>query len=637
MENGPKVLESLLRVTIFRPFGTIPHTDGYRTDTDPSGGAGKHRVPHALGPDTLHLLDSQGTPTNPCYSVTGDGMSGQRVVAREQDCALFLLDAEARIAVWYPGAETIYQYKNGETVGRHVSILGHGKRGTEAQDEFSRTIQEGRLIAEGWQLRKDGARFWASMIAVPMHDKNADLQGFAVVVRDFSDRRQRHEQLRRGGAAGHPAPFESAIVGVVSGEFDRIPEANDAFLELVGHSRAELLAGRIEWSNLTPKKYEALDELAHEEALRFGASAPVRKELIRKDGTTVPVSVTTAILSLMPFRWVGFVTDLRERERLESTAEEDGDTLTPQGEIVGASAALKAVTRQIGVVAPTDATVLILGETGTGKELVARAIHRMSARKDRPFVTLNCAAIPTGLLESELFGYERGAFTGALSQKIGRFEMANQGTLFLDEVGDIPLDLQPKLLRALQEKSFERLGGTKTILINVRLVAATNRNLTEMMRDKLFRSDLYYRLKVFPITTPPLRDRPEDIPALVRHFTKKYAAKMNRSIDNIPLETMKELVSWSWPGNVRELENFIERSVILSPGSSLRAPVTELRADQATTAFGDATLAHMEREHIARVVKEAGGSIRVAADRLGLPRTTLNVMMKNLGISQRSL
>ena len=231
------------------------------------------------------------------------------------------------------------------------------------------------------------------------------------------------------------------------------------------------------------------------------------------------------------------------RERLER-AKGDDDALTPQGGIVGAGAAIKTMTRQIGVVASTDATVLILGETGTGKELVARAIHQMSTRKDRPFVTLNCAAIPHGLLESELFGYERGAFTGALSQKIGRFEMANQGTLFLDEVGDIPVDLQPKLLRALQEKSFERLGGTKTILINVRLVAATNRNLTEMMRDKLFRSDLYYRLKVFPITTPPLRDRPEDIPALVRHFTKKYAAKMNRTIDNIPLETMKELVSW---------------------------------------------------------------------------------------------
>jgi transcriptional regulator with GAF, ATPase, and Fis domain len=319
------------------------------------------------------------------------------------------------------------------------------------------------------------------------------------------------------------------------------------------------------------------------------------------------------------------------RERLER-AKGDDDALTPQGGIVGAGAAIKTMTRQIGVVASTDATVLILGETGTGKELVARAIHQMSTRKDRPFVTLNCAAIPHGLLESELFGYERGAFTGALSQKIGRFEMANQGTLFLDEVGDIPLDLQPKLLRALQEKSFERLGGTKTIPINVRLVAATNRNLTQMMRDKLFRSDLYYRLKVFPITTPPLRAHPEDIPALVRHFTKKYAAKMNRTIDNIPLETMKDLVSWSWPGNVRELENFIERSVILSPGSTLRAPMTELQAESATASV-DATLAHMERQHIVRIVKEAGGSIGVAADRLGLPRTTLIVMMKKLGIS----
>ncbi len=632
MENGPKALEALLRVTAFRPLGAIPVTDGDQADIHSSAGAGKRRVPHALrSAGTPYRLDSEETPTSPRYSVPGDGMSSHRIPAREQDCALFLLDADGRIAVWYPGAEIIYQYKNDETVGRHMSILGHGKRGTEEQQEFSRSIQEGRFIAKGWQLRKDGARFWASMIAVPMPDENGDLQGFAVVVRDFSDRRPRHERLRRGAVARRAAPVESAIVGVVSGEFDRIPEANDAFLELVGHSRAELLAGRIEWPTLTPKKYEALDELAHEEALHFGASTPVRKELIRKDGTTVPVLVTTAILSLMPFRWVAFVTDLRERERLESTAEQDDEALMPEGEIIGASAALKAMTRQIGVVAPTDATVLILGETGTGKELVARAIHRMSARRDRPFVTLNCAAIPSGLLESELFGYERGAFTGALSQKIGRFEMANQGTLFLDEVGDIPVDLQPKLLRALQEKSFERLGGTKTILINVRLVAATNRNLTQMMRDKLFRSDLYYRLKVFPITTPPLRDRPEDIPALVRHFTKKYAAKMNRTIDHIPLETMKDLVSWSWPGNVRELENFIERSVILSPGSTLRAPVTELQADPAMACV-DATLAHMELEHIVRIVKEAGGSISVAAARLGLAGATLTVMMKKLGI-----
>ena len=366
---------------------------------------------------------------------------------------------------------------------------------------------------------------------------------------------------------------ESTIAGVVSGEFDRIPEANDTLLELVGYSREDLLAGSASVArshadvNTLP-----LDEFAHEEGLRFGACTPFEKKLIRKDGTRVPVLVTTAVLKLIPFRWITLVTDLRERDRLETVDQEVAQVTLNFEEIVGTSAALKRVMGQVEVVAPTDATVLILGETGTGKELIARAIHRLSPRRNLPFITLNCAAIPNGLLESELFGYERGAFTGALGQKIGRFEMAHRGTLFLDEVGDIPLDLQPKLLRALQEKSFERLGGVRTIPIDVRLVAATNRNLTQMMGDKLFRSDLYYRLKVFPITTPPLRDHPEDIPILARHFTKKYAAKMDRDIDKIPAETMKALVSWPWPGNVRELENFIERSVILSRGPSLRAP-----------------------------------------------------------------
>ena len=304
-------------------------------------------------------------------------------------------------------------------------------------------------------------------------------------------------------------------------------------------------------------------------------------------------------------------------------------------EIVGRSAALKRVLGQVETVAPTAATVLILGETGTGKELIARAIHRISLRKDLPFMTLNCAAIPAGLLESELFGYERGAFTGALGQKIGRFELANRGTLFLDEVGDIPLELQPKLLRALQEKSFERLGGTKTIPIDVRLVAATNRNLTQMMRDKLFRSDLYYRLKVFPITLPPLRDRPEDIPALATYFTRKYAREMNRQVEAIPSVTMHELVGWSWPGNVRELENFIERSVILSRGTTLRAPLAELRADAVETAGG--TLAEMEREYIIRVLRETCGVISTASTRLGVPRTTLHAKMRKLGIDRMDL
>jgi len=330
------------------------------------------------------------------------------------------------------------------------------------------------------------------------------------------------------------------------------------------------------------------------------------------------------------------VQDLRERDRLENVNEDDVEVQHSFEEIIGTSAAMKRVMGQVEVVAPTDATVLVLGETGTGKELVARAIHRLSPRRNLPFISLNCAAIPTGLLESELFGYERGAFTGALGQKIGRFEMAHRGTLFLDEVGDIPLDLQPKLLRALQEKSFERLGGTRTIPIDVRLVAATNRNLTQMMGDKLFRSDLYYRLKVFPITTPPLRDHPEDIPLLARHFTKKYAAKMDRTIEKIPSDAMRALVSWPWPGNVRELENFIERSVILSRGPSLRAPLAELRA-AAAEATGGFTLEEVERDYILRVFRETGGVISAAATRLGMPRTTLNAMMKKLGISRSDL
>jgi transcriptional regulator with GAF, ATPase, and Fis domain len=330
------------------------------------------------------------------------------------------------------------------------------------------------------------------------------------------------------------------------------------------------------------------------------------------------------------------VQDLRERDRMENVDEEVIGTANNFEEIVGSSAAMKRVMGQVEVVAPTDATVLILGETGTGKELIARAIHRMSPRRNLPFITLNCAAIPTGLLESELFGYERGAFTGALSQKIGRFELAHRGTLFLDEVGDIPLDLQPKLLRALQEKAFERLGGTKTIPIDVRLVAATNRNLTQMMGDKLFRSDLYYRLKVFPILTPPLRDHPEDIPVLARHFTKKYAAKMDRTIEKIPTDTMRALVSWPWPGNVRELENFIERSVILSRGPNLRAPLAELR-EAALESTGGSTLEEVERDYILRVFRETNGVISTAASRLGMPRTTLNAMMKKLGISRSDL
>jgi formate hydrogenlyase transcriptional activator len=556
-----------------------------------------------------------------------------------QDCALYLLGSAGTIAAWYPGATRIYGYEADEVLGHDLSLLCCNESASQSKslDELKRAADAGHIGNEGWQAKKGGSRFWANAITLALRDEGGDLHGFARVVRNFSERHERDEKVRRNRARIRPIPAQPTVAAVASGEFDRVEEANEALLKLVGSDRAELLSGHLHWTDLTPPEYSALDELAHEEGLRFGACTPYEKELLRKDGTRVPVMIVTALLKLSPFRWITFVQDLGDRDRAESVENEEpaGDQ-QDFGEIVGRSTALRRIQQQVAVVAPTDANVLILGETGTGKELVARAIHQMSPRRNMPLITLNCAAIPTGLLESELFGYERGAFTGALSQKIGRFEMAHRGTLFLDEVGDIPLDLQPKLLRALQEKSFERLGGTRTIPIDVRLIAATNRNLAQMMGDKLFRSDLYYRLRVFPITTPPLRDHPEDIPALVRHFTKKYSARMGRQIDTIPSGTMRALVGWHWPGNVRELENFIERSVILSTGPRLRAPIGEMRQHPGDAA-GSVTLEQMERDHIVKVLQDTGGVVTTAATRLGLHRTTLNAMMRKLGISRKDI
>jgi formate hydrogenlyase transcriptional activator len=694
-EHGPQELELLFRAILFNPSVPILLADNDRQYREASVGASKllglpreeiigRKLDDFTEPSfkpviserwrdfleegeqqgTLQLVGADGGPRDVEYVAkgnvlpvrhvlvlrdkTGHAKGGQAVEINRtraadtvpawvQDYALYLLDGEGRVAAWYAGAERIYGYRSSEVIGQHVSMFYPDEDAIRTlQTKLDRAAEEGHSGSESWHVKKDGSRFWANSITMVLKDEKGELQGFARVVRDFSDRHERDEKLRRARARLRPIPAEATIAGIASGEFDRAPEVNDALLDLIGYSRQDLAAGRMHWPDLTPPEYAPLDELAHEEGLRFGACTPYEKEVIRKDGSRVPVLVATAVLKLSPFRWITFVQDLRERDRLERI--EDDETAIEHGfeEMVGASAALKRILRLAEVVAPTDATVLILGETGTGKELVARAIHKMSPRKSYPFITLNCAAIPTGLLESELFGYERGAFTGALSQKIGRFEMAHRGTLFLDEVGDIPLDLQPKLLRALQEKAFERLGGTKTIPIDVRLLAATNRNLTQMMGDKLFRSDLYYRLRVFPITSPPLRDRPDDIPILVRHFTNKYAAKMGKQIDKIPSETMRALVSWHWPGNIRELENFIERSVILSSGSSLRAPLAEIKAD-AIPAASSATLEQVEREHIIRVLRESGGVVTTTATRLGLHRTTLNAMMRKLGISRNDI
>jgi len=323
-----------------------------------------------------------------------------------------------------------------------------------------------------------------------------------------------------------------------------------------------------------------------------------------------------------------------ERRYLEGETRTEGQF----PEIVGDSAAVKQVLDQIATVAVSEATVLILGETGTGKELVAHAIHRMSRLKDGPFIKVNCAAIPTGLLESELFGHEKGAFTGAISRKIGRIELAHGGTLFLDEVGEIPTELQPKLLRVLQDQEFERLGSNHTVKVKVRVVAATNRNLSESIAQGKFRNDLFYRLNVFPIRVPSLRERREDIPLLIRHFVHKFARRMDRYIETIPKETMRSLMQWDWPGNIRELENLMERSVILSDGNALRVPLSELRAQgNSRTEDDDRSLDTAERQHIIRVLRETRGVLsgpEGAARRLGLKRTTLQSKMQRLGITR---
>jgi formate hydrogenlyase transcriptional activator len=379
---------------------------------------------------------------------------------------------------------------------------------------------------------------------------------------------------------------------------------------------------------------------------RLGALVFTSKQPAAYDNSEIPFlqlvasQVAVAVENALAFQEIESLKDKLAKEK--AYLEEEVRTEHRFGDIVGENAALRAILKQVETVAPTDSTVLIRGDTGTGKELIARAVHDLSPRKGRTFVKLNCAAIPTGLLESELFGNEKGAFTGAISQRIGRFELAHQGTLFLDEVADIPLELQPKLLRVLQEHEFERLGSTKTIRVNVRVVAATNRDLAEMMAEGRFRSDLYYRLNVFPITLPPLRERPDDIPRLVRHFTQGFARRMGRRIESIPSSVMDALVGYAWPGNVRELQNVIERAVILSPGTTLQVVLADLhpaaaQASASTAAPAAVTLTDAEREHIMRALRDANwvlGGPKGAAARLGMNRSTLHWKMKKLGISR---
>jgi formate hydrogenlyase transcriptional activator len=378
--------------------------------------------------------------------------------------------------------------------------------------------------------------------------------------------------------------------------------------------------------------------ITHDRALGTLSLASLRDAAFQQGDVDLLAQVATqvsiAVDNALAFQEIAKLKNRLAQEKLY--LEDEIRTEMNFDEIVGEGTSLRAVLKQVETVAPTDSTVLITGETGTGKELIARAIHNLSPRRERTFVKVNCAAIPTGLLESELFGHERGAFTGAIMQRIGRFELANGGTIFLDEVGDIPLELQPKLLRVLQEQEFERLGGSRTIRVDVRLVAATNRDLAEMVSARTFRSDLYYRLRVFPLLLPPLRERQEDIPALVRYFVEKHARRLNRAVETIPAETLDLLVHYPWPGNIRELENLIERAVIVSPGPILRVPLGELKPP--TQYVGDnVTLRAAERDHILKALEATDWVLagpRGAAAKLGMKRTTLQSKMRKHELSK---
>ena len=570
--------------------------------------------------------------------------------------AIFQLDPEGRIRTWNAAAERMKGYRAEEIIGRHFSCFYVAEDVTtkKPEQELQAAAETGRSEDEGWRLRKDGSRFWAHVTITPVRERSGALLGFVKITRDETARRDAKEALQRSEEHARMLFDLSPDAVLVCDAQGGIREANARVEALFGYKREELLGQPVDV--LVPERFRGVhvkhrEGYAAEPRMRpMGAGLQLFGR--RKDGSEFPVDILLGPVERESGKIVFVVVrDLSERKRYEEALrrseeekrylEEELTTTHQFEEIIGNTSGLKRVLRQVETVAPTDATVLILGETGTGKELIARAIHNLSGRKEFPFVRLNCSAIPAGLLESELFGHEKGAFTGAIAQKVGRLELAHRGTLFLDEIGDLPLELQPKILRALQEKEFERLGGTRTIPVNVRLLAATNRDLAKMVEERQFRSDLYYRLKVFPVEIPPLRDRLEDIPMLVKYFVSQHARRMNRHIETIPPEIMEAFVRWPWPGNVRELENFIERAVILSPGPTLRAPLKELHIaaepgiGASTAASGN--LQEVEREHILQVLREAKGMIsgpNGAAERLGLKRTTLNSKLKKLGIKR---
>ena len=569
---------------------------------------------------------------------------------------ILVVDAAGRITHANSQVQHSFGYTVSELLGHPVEILIPERFRQEhpsLRNQFNAHPRM-RPMGEGLDLygrRKDGTEFPVDIMLSPIDTPEGPV--ILTVIRDVTAQKQTETALRESEQRFRSLFEFSPDAIIVSDQDGKIAEINEQVEKFFGYSRGELLGQSVE--TLVPERFRRAHPTHRKD---YGAEPRTRPMGIglelygrRKDGSEFPVDIMLSPVRTDTGKLVlSVIRDLSEKKKAEEELarkerekrylEEELNTEHRFEDIIGESVGLKRVLKQVETVAGADVTVLILGETGTGKDLIARAIHQLSPRHERTLVKLNCAAIPTGLLESELFGHERGAFTGAISQKIGRLEVAHQGTLFLDEVGDLPLEVQPKLLRALQEKEFERLGGTRTIPVDIRLVAATNRNLEKMVADREFRNDLYYRLRVFPISIPSLRERREDIPLLVRYFVTKHAIRMDKKIESISPEVMKALTKWDWPGNIRELENFIERCVILTKGPALRAPLSELQMPEEIPSpqQGHVTLEAAEREHILRVLRETKGigGANGAAARLGLKRTTLNSKLKRLGIKREN-
>lgn len=617
----------------------------------------------------------------------------RRLVAEVKDFAIFMLDPQGCVQTWNEGAYRIKGYRAEEIIGQHVSCFYLAEEAEHGRPEeaLKTAAMAGRVELEGWRVRKDGSRYWANIVITAIHDKDGELLGFTVIDRDITEGKRAREAFLLEITNTLLSHLDvSELLAAIASSMRLVKDFDYATLALYDAETKMFRVQRLDsstakndppnemllpfagspagWAYASGKpllfKGEPGERLPVEipphllwQSVKSGCWIPLRGRegmlgtlnlFSRRPGaftaddvgalSQLANQVGIALDNAMTF---GRISELNKRLAKEKLILE-GELRTEHtfGEIIGGSQALTKVLKQIETVAPIDSTILILGETGTGKELLARAAHDLSPRRECAFVRVDCSSIPAGLLESELFGHEKGAFTGAITQQIGRFELAHGGTLFLDEVGEIPLELQSKLLRILQDKQFERLGSGRTITVDVRIVAATNRDLSKLAASGHFRSDLFYRLSVFPVVMPPLRERPEDIPVLAHHFLSKFASRMKKDLRSIPRESLEALCRYSWPGNVRELEHLIERAVILSPGPALRIPPFEpVHADQPSPA-GSSTLTEVEREHILRVLRETKGKIGGkggAAERLGMNRTTLNSRLRKLGISRPNL